>query len=470
MRNKWLSKMPVVCGVVIILTSIFSCATQKKLSTLKPEPDDAAPLVYENVYSFINIPVTIELKDIERITNNSLEGLVYEDSNFDGDDLKMKVWKQNAISITNEGGKLKTVLPLKALINYRFSVSKFGIPLEDVRDIHLDGVVTLISDVGLNNWQLNTNTRLKSLVWNEAPTMKVLGQGIPVTSLVNPAVTIFKSVIEESIDQSIKESLDFKPNVLDALEAVCKPFEMSETYESWLRVVPEELYTTDASLQDQSIKFKMGMKCAMETIIGKEPEPKFNRSEIVLKPVIKIPEAVTANIAAISSYKDASRIMTKNFKGYEFGTGKKKVTVQNVEIWQRSQKMVIALDVAGSVNGLIYLTGYPQYNNVTKEVYFDKLDYVLDTKNALVKSAQWLAGNFMLLQFQEKCRYSIEPNLVEGKENIEHYLNNYSPVKGVFVNGAVKDINFKKIQLTNNALIAFIEVKGKVEVDVNGLE
>lgn len=447
-----------------------SCSTSKQIVTLRPEPTLAKPVVYENTYSFINLPISIKLRDIQNLTNTTLNGLIYEDNDFEDDDLKMKVWKQDAISITAENGKLKTILPLKANVKYRFSASKFGLPIESVREIHLDGVVTLISDVGLINWNLKTNTRLKSLVWNEAPTMNVMGQKIPVTSLVNPAVSIFKSVIEQSIDVSLQESLDFKPNVLDALERICTPFEMSETYESWLRVVPEELYTTDAVLNDNDITFKMGMKCNMETIIGEKPTMQFNRDKIVLKPVKKIPESVTASIAAISSYEDASRIMTKNFKGYEFGEGKKKVTVQNVEIWQKDNKMIIAMRVAGGVNGVIYLTGYPQYNNITKEVYFDKLDYVLDTKNALVKSAQWLAGNYMLLQFQEKCRYSIEPNLEEGKKNIESYLNNYSPMKGVFINGTVKEIAFDKIQLASTAMIAFIKLKGDVSITVDGIE
>jgi hypothetical protein len=36
---------------------------------------------------------------------------------------------------------------------------------------------------------------------------------------------------------------------------------------------------------------------------------------------------------------------------------------------------VIALDLLGTVN--IYLTGFPQYDDKTKEIYFDELDYVL---------------------------------------------------------------------------------------------
>jgi hypothetical protein len=50
------------------------------------------------------------------------------------------------------------------------------------------------------------------------------------------------------------------------------------------------------------------------------------------------------------------------------------------------------------------------------------------------------------------------------------YLTNYSPMPGVFVNGKMDDIQFQKIQLTNQAIIAFINVKGNVKVTIDGLK
>jgi hypothetical protein len=47
---------------------------------LKPEPDDASPLVYENTPSFINIPIVLRLKDIENQTNKFMTGLIFEKS------------------------------------------------------------------------------------------------------------------------------------------------------------------------------------------------------------------------------------------------------------------------------------------------------------------------------------------------------------------------------------------------------
>ena len=464
---------PILLAFLIVFL-LSSCSTSNKIAALKPEPDDASPLIYDNTPSFINLPISVKLKDVESQTNALLNGLIYDDNNIEDDDIEMKIWKLAPITIENDkertSGKIKTVLPLKAVVKYRIGTKKLGVEMYNTKEFNLNGVVTLMSDVSLTNWKLNTKTELKSLDWNESPTMVVFGKNVPVTYLINPAVKIFRSKIERKIDAAIEKSMDFKPNVLTALEKICTPFQMSEAYESWLRIVPVEIYSTNAKLKNESFLMEMGMKCMMETLIGGKPESKFDATKITLKPVAKIPNQITANIAAVSTYAEASKIMTKNFAGEEFGSGSKKVKVQKVNIWHKNDKMVIALDLLGTVNGTIYLTGFPQYNELTKEIYFDKLDYALDTKNKLMRTANWLAQGMVLRKIQESCRYSIVPNLEEGKKNMMAYLKNYSPMPGVFVNGKMDDINFQKIQLTNKAIIAFIQVNGTVNVSVDGLK
>lgn len=461
-------------SILSMFTVLVSCSTSQKLETLKPEPDDASPLMYDANPSFINLPITVKLNDIENQTNTILNGLIYEDNTIEDDDIEIKIWKQAPIKIQNDPSnpdkKIKTILPLKAAIKYRIGTKKLGIELYDVREFNLNGIITLSSDVALTNWKLSTKTEFKSLDWSESPTMTVFGKNMPITYLINPAISIFKSKIEKKIDEAIEKSMDFKPNVMSALEKICTPFQMSDTYESWLRIVPVEIYSTNAKLKNDSFLLDMGMKCNMETIIGKQPESKFNSSKITLKPVTKIPNQISANIAAISSYVDASKIMTKNFAGQEFGSGGKKVTVKNVSIWHKDGKMVIALDVLGSINGTLYLNGFPQYNPQTKEIFFDKLDYVLDTKSKVMRTASWLGQGYILRKMKESCRYSIQPNLEEGKKSIASYLKNYSPMPGVFVNGKMEDIQFDKIQLTNQAIIAFIKINGTVNVSVDGLK
>lgn len=463
-------------NLLILFSIIFttSCSTTNKIATLKPEPDDATPLVYESIPSYINLPISIKLKDIENQTNTQLNGLIYEDNSIDDDDIEMKIWKMAPITIKNDdttnGPKIITVLPLKAIVKYRFGTKKMGVALYNIKEFNLDGVVTLISEVSLTNWKMKSKTELKSLEWNESPTITLFGKNVPITYLINPAISLFKSKIEKKIDNAIEKSMDFKPNVLVALEKICAPFQMSDTYQSWLKIVPIEIYSTNAKLKNDSFVLDMGMKCTMETIIGKQPESKFNASKIILKSVSKIPQDISANIVAVSTYQEASKLMTKNFSGQLFGNGSKSIKVQNVAIWHKNGKMIIALDVLGAVNGTIYLAGFPQYNDKTKEVFFDQLDYALDTKNKLMQTANWLAQGLILKKIEQSCHYSIKPNLEEGQKSIMAYLRNYSPMQGVFVNGTIEAIQFEKIQLTNQAIIAFLKIKGTVNVSVDGLK
>jgi hypothetical protein len=248
------------------------------------------------------------------------------------------------------------------------------------------------------------------------------------------------------------------------------PFEMSPEYETWFKMVPIEVYNTDAVLKNNTVSLNLGLKCNMQTLVGQRPKNGFDRTIIGFKPVSKMPNKTTATIAAVSTYESASRIITKNFQGKEFASGNRKIVVQKVDLWHKDGKMIVALSMTGSINGTIYLSGIPNYNPITKEIYFENLDYVLSTKGLLTKTANWLLQGMILNKIKENCRYSIKENLDDAKKNMLPYLNNYSPMKGVFVNGALDDFEFEKVELNNQAIIAFIKASGKMNVNIDGME
>jgi Domain of unknown function (DUF4403) len=448
---------------------LYNCSTTQKIELMKPEPDEASKITYPITSSYISFPVSLTVKDIENQTNKTLNGLIYEDLNIEDDNSEMKIWKSAPIQITEENNKLKTILPLKIWAKVKYGTSALGLNLYDTREFDLNGTVTLISDVKFNNWKVTTSTEFEGIEWSESPTITVAGKKIAITYLLYPTIKIFESKIEKKIDETIDKTLDFKSNMLDMMQKISNPVELSPTYQTWLKITPQELYTTEAELKKNAVNLTIGLKCQMESCIGAQPKNSFTKDKVILKSLSNLPDRVIANVTAISTYKDASRVMNANFKGKEFVSGKRKVTIQNVDIWHKKGKMIIALDMIGSLNGKIYLSGFPQYNAETKELFFDDLDYALETKSTLMKTANWLAQGLILNKIRENCRYSIQPNLEEGKQNILKYLKNYSPTQGVFVNGKMNDIVFERVQLTNEAIIAFLNITGNVRVNVNGM-
>ena len=454
---------------IIFFSLVFnSCSTTQKIEALKPLPSDDTPMVYNTKTSFVNMPLEISLKEIENQLNKTLNGEIYNDSNLDDDKTEMKITKMAPIHIVEINGKIQTIMPLKIWSRFKYGTDFMG--LNDTREINLNGTITLISDVHLSNWKMSTTSKIENFEWSESPSILVAGKHIPITYIINPTLSIFKSKIAKKIDEAIEKSCDFKPYVLDVLEKMSTPFLTSEKYQTWFKLIPIEVYVTDAILDKNQINMNLGLKCSMQTMVGLKPKNTFDRDAVQFKAVTKVPEKLTANIAAISTYESASQIISSNFQGKEFTSGSRKIVVQNVALWQKDGKIIIALDMTGSINGTIYLSGIPNYNAVTKEIYFDQMDYVLNSKGLLTRTANWLLQGVILKKIQENCRYSIRENLDEGKKSLLPYLNNYSPMKGVFVNGTMNDFDFEKVEVTDKAIIAFITTTGKMNVKIDGMD
>ena len=453
---------------LLMLSFLFGCSTSKKIEALKPEPSLNAPVVYNTTTSFINMPMEVTLKEVEHQLNKSLNGLIYDDSNMEDDKSEMKIWKTASIKLVEKNGKIQSILPLKIWAKFKYGTEFMG--LNDTREIEANGTITLLSNVSLSNFKMTANSVIEDFEWTESPTILVAGKKVPITYILTPTLSIFKDKIAKKIDEAIDKTCDFKPYVLDVLETVSAPIETSAAYETWFKMVPIEVYNTDAILKNGKVSLDLGLKCNMQTLVGQMPKSGFNRESIAFKPVSKMPNKTTATIAAVSTYESASRIMTKNFQGKEFANGSRKITVNKVDLWHKDGKMIIALDMSGTVDGTIYLSGIPNYNPITKEIYFENLDYVLNSKGLLTKTANWLLQGMILKKIQESCRYSIKENLEEAKKNMLPYLNNFSPMKGVFVNGTLDDFEFEKVELNNQAIIAFIKASGKMNLNIDGME
>jgi len=446
---------------IVVSFLMSSCGTTNKIEALKPLPSDDSPMVYKSNTSFVSMPLEISLKEIEKQVNKKMTGLIYEDAD-------MKIWKTADIKLTEKSGKIESILPLKIWVKFKYGTNFMG--LNDTREVNLNGTITLLSNARMTNFKLTTSSKIDDYVWSESPSIVVAGRNVPITYIINPMLSMSKSKISKMIDDAINDLPDFKPVVLDVLENMSKPFITSDVYQTWFRLEPIEVYVTDAVLDKSKIAMDLGLKCNMLTMVGQEPKNIFDRTAVAFKPVTKVPDKITANVAAISTYESASRIITKNFRGQEFASGSRKIVVNEVNLWQKDGKIIIQLLMSGSLNGTIYLAGIPKYNAETHEIYFDQMDYVLQTKGMLTRTANWLLQGVILRKIQESCRYSIKPNLDEGKKSMLPYLNNFSPMKGVFVNGTMNDFEFEKVEITNKAIIAFLKTTGKMKVKIDGME
>ena len=453
---------------VSFLLLMGSCSTQKQIQIIMPEPTRKAPVVYTTNISHINLPIEISLGDIERKLNSVFTDLIYEDTVITDDNIMMKIWKTQDIRLKEKDGLIYSEIPLRIWTKFRYGPRFLG--LQDERILNLRGTMKFRSKVKLENWKMVTESEIIDFNWVESPTIEVRGVKIPVTYIVNPAINIFKGSIAKRIDANIEESSDFTPYVMEVLDALSEPMLTSDIYEVWLRINPMELNVANASIDNSAIKLNLVLKCTILTMIGNKPAKRFDPNSLQMKQAKAKSDKFNATIAAITDYESAGRILTRNFKDMVFTAKKRKFSVNEVSLWYRNERVIIALDVAGSIKGKIFLSGYPHYDPDSGMMYFRDLSYTLDTRNILLKTANWMAGDYILDQLDKMCRFNISKNIDEAKGSMLQFLDNYSPVEGVLINGEIEDFKFERMDISESAMIALIRINGQVLIKVDGLQ
>ena len=260
-----MSKIKIISTLLFTSLLFIGCSTTQKIEALKPPPSDDTPMVFNTKASYVNMPLEITLAEIENQLNKALTGDIYSDTDIEKDKTELKITKTGAIQLREINGKIETIFPLKIWAKFKYGIDFMG--LNDTKEVNLNGILTVTSDVKLSNWKLETNSNINDIQWTESPSINIAGKNIPITYIINPAISIFKAKISTKIDEAIQKTCDFKPQVLNVLEKMSAPFLMSEQYQTWFKLIPLEVHVTDAILSDSKIKMNLGLKCNESQIL-----------------------------------------------------------------------------------------------------------------------------------------------------------------------------------------------------------
>jgi hypothetical protein len=125
--------------------------------------------------------------------------------------------------------------------------------------------------------------------------------------------------------------MNFKPNVT-ALEKICVPFKMNEDYESWLRIVPNLYY---CKTKEGSIFTTNGNEMQYGNTDRSTTRIKFDLNKNHFEQLRF--KQITANIIAVSTYNDASKIMKKKFRWTRVRVREKSKST-GCRIWHKTVK------------------------------------------------------------------------------------------------------------------------------------
>lgn len=435
-------------------------------SVLDERPEESYDsIVYKPRTSTIHIPIDINIPFIERKLNEEFEGLLFEDNNIEDDSIMAKAWKESDFKISYVDQTLYYSIPIKFWIKKRFDLglTSSDREIEGAIKINLKTVISLSK-----NWDLLPQTSIESYTWIRKPTMKVAFMNVPITYFVNKTLDENKSLIQTTIDNSLKENVPLRTYVQNIWETVQDPIDIStEGYKAWLKSTPQQLYCTPIKGYQGIINTTIGVKCLMEVFLGKIPLVLRKETELPkLSIYTQTDENYNLNIMADVPYYVIDSVAKKTMIGQMFGQGRNSIVVDSIEVYGQNKKLIIGLDIVGFVNGKIYLECVPYYNADDYTIRVKDVDYKMKTKNLIARTVNLFYKKGMKKKIEENLIISLKDEFYLVKELSRSELFNMQIIDNVKLDGMINELNVENIFITQNGLRISLQITGKLRMKI----
>jgi hypothetical protein len=345
-----------------------------------------------------------------------------------------------------------------------WKVSKLGISLSDYKELNAEIALKFKTAFYLNkDWSITTFTSTDGYEWISAPVIKIGPIDVPITAIANTILNKNKSTISNEIDKAIKQNLSLRKYIQDIWVNLQKPIKLNNEYNLWLKLNPQEISSTPIYSQNNKIKISLGVKSLVESYMGDEPKTLPNKGLPDYNLVKLLDNNFSINLLSDISYKAADTLAKKYLKGKTFTQDKKTVTVTDIKVYGSNNKMVIGTSLKGSINGTIYFTGKPFFDTLDNSIKIKELDFDLETKNALLKTANWLLHNKMKKMIEQNMILPIADKLEESKSLINKEIANNQLTKNILLNGSLKELDIENIFLTQESIKVAVIFKGNLK-------
>ncbi len=445
---------------------LFSCKTQLKV--VKPAEAYVTPLI-EVKPSTMSVTVDLDIPQLEKALNKNLQGVLYEDNRIDDDNLMVKVTKVNDFRFSLTGNVISCALPLNVWVKTGYKKEALGLKFED----YYEATGSLSVNVNLafsvtKDWTIQTQTNITGYNWIQKPVIKAAVVDIPVTFIADVAIKSMKSKIAAAVDKSIGENTELRKVMSQTWAEIQNPILLDKTYNVWMKVSPQGISSTPLLGSGNRLVLNLGVTGVIETNVGtKQFAGNGNNAKL---PEYKVVSSISPDFAIHSNiylpFSKIEEIAKQMVVGQEFTQGKKKVKIESVHLYGQNDCVIAQVSVSGSARGDIFCKGKLAFDNASQSLNVNNFDFEVNTKNALVKSANWLLHKKFLSMIEPMLTVSLKNEIGGAFNSANTILKSYNLYKGVTLNGNLKNIQVRQINIVEDAVIVSGAVNGNLKVNV----
>ena len=454
------------CLLCSFLPSLFilACGT---LAFTQGQPKPPKGTSFANLprldSSVIEVPISLSLEALQTYLNQEFPRTFEAGENPGCNTDTWATIERGDVSLNITGSTVHWDLPLNVRVYARLAEKVFGQCIRTTEHCDMGFVVPVRTTLQItNDWRLLSETRRESLRWTK-PCKVNLGIKIDVTDLLEGEVEDTLDSYGPEIDRQIAQEFDLRALLQEAWQELQNPVMLAE--DTWLLLTPENLYLSDLQGINDKAHITLGLETKSRLLIGNPP----NLTSYISLPSKKstsIGNSFKLFLEGSISYKEATTQANSYLADTSYTFDNKTFTIDEVEIYGTGKDLVVKLNLKGDFHGTLYLTGQPTYDVNRQEVFVRNLDYHIETRNLILRVADWLNHEGFQSSLQDTLRWQLTQDLAEAHALAEEALNQ-SLEEGLHLSGEFTSLQPEGIYLTPAALLVRVYTTGQVSLGIN---
>jgi hypothetical protein len=328
-------------------------------------------------------------------------------------------------------------------------------------------------DIGFKGrFALQPNYILQTLITRSEPVAKdkceVCFWGHDVTKEVIAGLTIQLETARKAMQDSFG-LFNLRPYIQQAWNMLNQPYYIPAI--GYFSLHPKRLRMQNINATKDLLNINIG--------ISATPVVTFQKEATKITPVPDMtasasPGGFSVFLEAALQYDSLSRVVNGYMAGKRFdlseGILAKHIVVKEVTVASNSQaQMLIKVDFTGSFNGTAFFTGTPVYNGATKTIEVQDLDYDLQTKNVLLKTAKWLFSGKIETELKKNTAINLTSYFETAQASLNSYLNK-EWTKGIKGAGSVKELKVISVEPLPQHILIKTSCAGDLSVQVSQID
>ena len=288
--------------------------------------------------------------------------------------------------------------------------------------------------------------------------------GKDITKIV--AATL-KADLQVSINEMQKklQTFSLKPYLQTVWDSLQAPYRMPGF--GYLSTQPEQLRISQASLARDSLYLSLGLTARPEL----KPTPDYARKQLPFLSDFNQRSGFKLFIAQHLPYDSLSGIANAQIGGrlIQVGKGllKKTIRIDSIKLQGGvDTRVILKVYLSKAAKGIFYLEGKPMWDAARQELWLDSLDYHIDTKQFLLRTASNLLDGIIAAKLKEATRF----NLAEKVKSLNKALftqMNRSIYPGVASRGYLSRLMVDNMKASNKGIFIAAAAEGKLWMDID---